>query len=96
MESLHKNLICSFYNALYLLECSLNSKGFPGGSDSKESACKAGDGDSIPGARRFPVEGNGNPLHYSCLENYMDMERNLAIYSPWCHKELDTTEQLTL
>ena len=27
---------------------------------------------SIPGSRRSPGEGNGNPLQYSCLENFMD------------------------
>ena len=27
---------------------------------------------SIPGSGRSPGEGNGNPLQYSCLENYMD------------------------
>ena len=27
---------------------------------------------SIPGSRRSPGEGNGNPLQYSCLENPMD------------------------
>ena len=42
------------------------------GSDSKESACSAGDLGLIPGSRRSPEEGNGNPLHYSCLENSMD------------------------
>ena len=26
----------------------------------------------IPGSGRFPGEGNGNPLEYSCLENPMD------------------------
>ena len=31
-----------------------------------------GDGDLIPGLRRTPGEGNGNPLQYSCLENPMD------------------------
>ena len=35
-------------------------------SDSKESACNAGDLGSIPGAGRFPGEGNGYPLQYSC------------------------------
>ena len=44
----------------------------PGGSDSKESACDAGDPGSIPGWGRSPGEGNGNPLQYSCLENPMD------------------------
>ena len=45
---------------------------FPSGSDNKESACNAGDPGSIPGSERSPGEGNGNPLHYSCLENSMD------------------------
>ena len=47
---------------------------FPGSLDSKESACKVGDPGSILGLRRFPGEGNGNPLQYSCLENPMDRE----------------------
>ena len=45
---------------------------FPGGSDSKEFACNAGDPGSIPRSGRSPGEGNGNPLQYSCLENSMD------------------------
>ena len=45
---------------------------FPGGSDSKESACNAGVSGSIPGSGRSPGEGNGHPLQYSCLENSMD------------------------
>ena len=51
------------YIILYLL------LGFPGSSDSKESACNAGGLGSIPGLGRSPVEGNGNPLQYSYLEN---------------------------
>ena len=47
-------------------------KGFPGGSDGKESACNAGDLSSNPGSGRSPEEGNGNPLQYSCLGNPMD------------------------
>ena len=43
--------------------------GFPGGSDGKESTCKAGDLGSILGLGRSPGEGHGNPLQYSCLEN---------------------------
>ena len=46
--------------------------GFPGGSDSKESAWNAGDLGLIPGSRRSPGRGNGNPLQYSCLEHSMD------------------------
>ena len=38
----------------------------------KEPACNAGDPDPIPGSGRSPGEGNGNPLQYSCLENFMD------------------------
>ena len=47
-------------------------RGFPGGSDGKESACGAGDLGSIPGLERSPGEGNCYPLKYSCLENSMD------------------------
>ena len=51
---------------VYLL---MVDKGFPGGSDSKESACNVGDLCSIPGSERSLGEGNGNALQYSCLEN---------------------------
>ena len=43
-----------------------------GGSDRKASAHNAGDPGSIPGSERSPGEGNGNQLHYSCLENSME------------------------
>ena len=77
-----KKHISCYHNPFY-------QKGFPGGSDGKESACNAGDQGSIPGLGRYPGEGNGNPLQYFCLKNSMD-------YSPWGHKELGTTEQLSL
>ena len=48
--------------------------GFLGGSDGKESTCSVGDLGSVPGLRRSPGGGNGNPLQYSCLENSMDRE----------------------
>jgi len=38
----------------------------------KKSAFNAADAGLIPGWERFPGEGNGNPLQYSCLENSMD------------------------
>ena len=38
-------------------------------SNSKESACNAGDPVSIPGSGRSPGGGRGNILQYSCLEN---------------------------
>ena len=40
------------------------------------------------------AEGHGNPLQYSCLENPHG-QRSLAGYSPWGHKESDTTERLS-
>ena len=46
--------------------------GFPGGSDSKESAYNAGDMGLIPRSGRSPEEGKGNPVQNSCLENFMD------------------------
>ena len=46
--------------------------GFPGGSDSKESARNAGNPSLIPGSGRSPERRNGNPLQYSCLKNSMD------------------------
>ena len=67
---------------------------FPGGSDGKESACSVGDLGSIPGLGRSPGAGHGNTLQYSCLENPHG-QRNLAGYSSWGHKELDTTERLS-
>ena len=51
--------------------------GFPGGASGKEQACNAEDSGEpglIPGLRRSPGGGNGNPLQYSCLENCMDRE----------------------
>ena len=50
----------------------INRRGFPGGSDGKESTCSAVDLGSIPGLGRSPGGENGNPLQYSCLENSMD------------------------
>ena len=46
--------------------------GFPGGSNSEESACNVGDLGSIPGLGKSLGEGYSNPLQYSCLENPMD------------------------
>ena len=39
--------------------------GFTGGSESKQSACNAGEPGSISGLGRSPGEGNGHPPHYS-------------------------------
>ena len=59
---------------LYVLKVfsfSLLTGGLPGGSDNKVSDFNAGDPGSIPGSGRPLVEGNGNPLQYSYLENFM-------------------------
>ena len=39
-------------------------------------------------------ESQSNPFQYSCLENPYG-QRSLAGYSPWGHKESDTSEQLS-
>ena len=59
------------YRVICIPSCLL---GLLGGSDGKEYDCYAGDLGSIPGLERYPGEGNGNPLQYSCLENSMDEE----------------------
>ena len=72
-------------NVLYL-----NIWGFPGGSDSKEPACNAGDPGSIPGSGRSSGEGNGNPLQDSCLDNSPARgDWQATVHGG--HKESDTT-----
>ena len=69
---------------------------FTGGAVVKNLPADAGEArvmGLIPGSGRSPGKGNGTPLQYSCLENPMDGGTWLG-YSPWCHKELDTTERL--
>ena len=57
---------------MFLFQERSSEKGFPVGSEVKESACNVGDLGSIPGSERASGEGNGKPLQYSCLENPMD------------------------
>ena len=81
------------------------SWGLPCGSDSKASACNAGDPGLIPGSGRSPGEGNGNLLQYSCLENSMDwgawcaavhgVPKNRTQLSNWTETETEATNTNT-
>ena len=62
----------------FIVSESWEGAGSPGGSDGKESACNAGNLDSILGSGRYPGEGNVYPLQYSCLGNPMDRGAWLA------------------
>ena len=66
--------------------------GFPGGSDSKQTVCKAGDPGSIPESGRSPGEGNSYPLQNSFLPGEFHSQRSLVDYSPWGHKESRCTK----
>ena len=71
---------------------------YPGDSGGKESACNAGDPGSIPRSGRSPGEDSPRERRLSrvFLPGKSQGQRSLVGYSPWGHKELDSTEQLTL
>ena len=62
--------------------------GFPVGSAGKESACSVGGLGSIPGLGRSPGEGERLPTPVFWPGEFYEL------YSPWSHKESDTTERL--
>ena len=68
---------------------------FPGGSEVKNPPADAGDAGasgSIPGWGRSPREGNGSPLHYSCLEKpHAQGSQQAAVHG--IVKSGDTTDQ---
>ena len=80
--------LCSFLSDIPSL--------IPGGRDHLCILFQRGKGllGSIPGLGRYPGEGYGKPLQYSCLENPMDRGTWQVIpgRSPWGHKESDMTE----
>ena len=66
----------------------IRDMGLPDSSVGKESTCNAGDLGSIPGLERSPGEGTGYPIFWPGEFH--------GLYSLWGHKELDTTERLSL
>ena len=84
--------------------------GLPCGSAGKESACNAGDLDSIPGLGRSPGEKLPTPVFW--LREFHGLYKSMGLqrlptplfwprefhglYSPWGRKELDTTKRLSL
>ena len=69
-------------------------EGFPGGSDSKESTCNAGDLGLNPGLGRSPRKRAWQAIPVFLLENPHG-QRSLAGYSPWGQKESDTAKRLS-
>ena len=74
----HSRCPCTFNcNKIYITRC------FPGGSEGKESACKAGNPSSIPGWGRFRGEGNSWLPNPGFLAGKSHGQRSLVGYSPW-------------
>ena len=70
---------CSFYQITLCLKW-----GFPHSSAGKESACNAGDPDSIPESRRSAGEGIGYPLQYSWASLVVQLVKNLpTMWETW-------------
>ena len=81
--------------------------GFPGGSAVKNlpgHAEDTGDSSSVPESGRSPTGGNGHPLwilpQKSARKIFLPTkshgQRGLVGYNPWGHKELDTTQWLSM
>ena len=82
--------VLSFLPSDFVHPFCIYPKIFPGGSDSKESACNAGDLGSVPGLRKIPWRSERLPTPVFWPGEFY------GLYSPWGHKESDTTEQLSL
>ena len=71
------------------LDITMQYLGFPGGSAGKESTHNVGDLSLIPGLGRSPEKGRlPTPVFWPGEFH--------GLYRPWVHKELDTTERLSL
>ena len=79
------------YSKIVLTQCHIGASLV---TDSKESACNAGDLGSIPGSKRSSGGAHGNPLQSSCPGESHE-QRSVVGYSPWGCKQSDTTQQLT-
>ena len=66
-------------------------RSFSGGPDGKEYTCNAGDPGSIPGFGNIPWRREWQPTP-EFLPGESHGQRRLAGYSPWGHKESDTTD----
>ena len=78
------------YHKVIQLYIYIHVLGFPGGASGRSA--KAGDTEDVGlilGSGRSCGGGHGNPLQCSCLENPLDRG-----YSPWGHKEWNTTEAI--
>ena len=64
----------------------LGRTSFPGGSDGKDSACNAGDLDSIPVSGRLPWRRERLPTPVFWLGEFN------GLYGTWGRKESDMTE----
>ena len=73
----------------------LNRLFFPGGSDSKESDCNAGDMGFSLWVGKIPLRREWQPTPVF-LPGEFHAHRSLVGYSPWGQKESDMTEQHTL
>ena len=82
-----QELLVEFLNCVFLIL----HEGFPGGLDGKESSCNAGDVGLIPG-REDPLK-KGMTTHFSILAWGTPWTEGPGCYSPWGHKESDTTER---
>ena len=74
--------------------CNHYNKGFPGGSEGKESVCYVAVLGSIPGLGRSLEGKHGKPFQYTYLENSHG-QRSLMGYSPGGCKEVGITERLS-
>ena len=77
----------------------MQQKGLPRWLSGKESAWNSGDMGLIPGLRGSSGGGNGNPLHYSCLENPVEDPGGPVVHrdtKSWTQQCMHRTEVLVM